>query len=844
MPPPTSSPHHSPPHHLAYPSARGPLKTPPSYSTPRESAVASPMSRHNNMSISSIMGSDSPATTRAQVWSPTTGSNGRSYPSQPMRSPRTHVLYGPVTNDSRIAGPSPVQYGPVEGAQPSSNTAPSSRHGPQGTPNHSPPEHYNTRMEYGPAPRPYSHSGLDSYEKGGKGKAPGSRNGNRSLYGRRNSNEDREHYVPNPMAAREQASGDTDQPSYGPRPSTRERPVYGPMPRPMSPSTRYGEEGGLQYGRWSPHRANEIREADRPIASREGPQLPPEELEGPIYGPFLPQDPRSYEQHMASMRGRAGLGYGERSTNQTDGLRNSMSDRSSSRAHLLDSHLRRSLEDSQMSHRAILGGSYDRHQRVERSSPLPQAVQGASSQPVGSGRDPTIKTEFGRMFSGLGSGIGSTPVPMPPASNGSPTPARSGQGMDVNGALERYSRSPGVERLKRPYDLERLDSEYGDGRMSPSITAARGGKRSKNNHSAPHHHHHPLGHQYVTNQQSHFVQPTDHIFSHHHRHPKADEDTPSVRRISGSPFTAFKFQPSLQSGPNTPTTPGLHRHHHHQPHHHHHHRNPAQAASTPVQPIRRPITTIKTNPLLEEIADRPRRHLGSQLYAPRVAPPPASTPSVTKFNFASKPRPLPLFEDKENCTFTVRIPRDFLTDKAREHVCSQKQVWGTDVYTDDSDVLAAAIHAGWIRGAWGEDVDVSMLELINSNANGDQKTNSETQEFPPDAPLTEPPTGGPVLPPVNRDAHITILILPALEKYSPSTWHGIRSRSWGDNHDGMSFKIHKIEWVDEGAETRWSERDAKSLSKRLTEKQKSAARCAVARPPTKFKAHAKTAVAA
>lgn len=342
---------------------------------------------------------------------------------------------------------------------------------------------------------------------------------------------------------------------------------------------------------------------------------------------------------------------------------------------------------------------------------------------------------------------------------------------------------------------------------------------------------------------------------HHHRHSKVDDDMSggfAGRRISTTPFNTLKFSTPLSNGPTTPSTTGVprHHHHHHPPHHHHHHRNPGQVTPGPIQQIRRPITTIKTNPLLESIAHRPRKHLGSQLYSPHVTPPPASTPSFTKFLFASNPKPFPFFEAKENCTFTVRIPRNFLTDKSREHVCSQRQIWGTDVYTDDSDVLAAAMHAGWIRGAWSDDVDISMLELNpapspTNGANGEGKSDQNVSDkTTATTTLSEPPSGGPVSPPPHRDAHVTVLILPPLEKYAPCTWHGIRSRAWGDNHDGMSFKIHKIEWVDEGPEARLAEKGAKALSRRLVEKQKSAARCATARPLRAVKSSSRSIVAA
>jgi hypothetical protein len=135
----------------------------------------------------------------------------------------------------------------------------------------------------------------------------------------------------------------------------------------------------------------------------------------------------------------------------------------------------------------------------------------------------------------------------------------------------------------------------------------------------------------------------------------------------------------------------------------------------------------------------------------------------------------------------------YLTPEIRAEITSRKAVWGTDIYTDDSDVIAACIHQGWFRGEWDEDVDTSLLGL-------------ELKEGPPDSPkayLTEPPPKGPMHVPLDRDCHITILVLPLLEKYSSTTRFGMRSREWGGEHDGykgvhdgLSFMIMSVRWVD------------------------------------------------
>jgi len=185
--------------------------------------------------------------------------------------------------------------------------------------------------------------------------------------------------------------------------------------------------------------------------------------------------------------------------------------------------------------------------------------------------------------------------------------------------------------------------------------------------------------------------------------------------------------------------------------------------------------------------------------------------------------PWDLIEGKENCTLTMKIGKEHLIPAAREEITSRRALWGTDVYTDDSDVIAACIHAGWIRGAWPDDVDVSMLGLdegysvsdvrglLNGHANGfkaaKQPANHITSAL---MVLSEPPKTGPMPVPENRDLHVTLLILPRLQKYASTTRFGIKSREFGGPvgdeeahqraiHDGISFMVTGLRWVTNGA---------------------------------------------
>ena len=103
--------------------------------------------------------------------------------------------------------------------------------------------------------------------------------------------------------------------------------------------------------------------------------------------------------------------------------------------------------------------------------------------------------------------------------------------------------------------------------------------------------------------------------------------------------------------------------------------------------LRKPTTTIMSAKVLEEVAGKPRHHLGSQLYTTELTQSSnAETSLDAKIKFVSKMKPIPLFEGKENCTYTVRVPRYYFTTSevsaqnketsALEEICKRGQLWG------------------------------------------------------------------------------------------------------------------------------------------------------------------------
>lgn len=210
-------------------------------------------------------------------------------------------------------------------------------------------------------------------------------------------------------------------------------------------------------------------------------------------------------------------------------------------------------------------------------------------------------------------------------------------------------------------------------------------------------------------------------------------------------------------------------------------------------------------PILDEAAKKPRRHLGSHLYEASTELPRPNSSVDDQFGYSSKPKRLPRFHvDPINCTFTVRVPRFYLKPRQRQQIVLERHLWGARVYRDDSDPIAAAIHAGWIRGEWDDTVDVSMLDprITAPNDPGDAE---ETLRKVPAAPVT---------PPADMDLQIEILILPQLQQYTGSVEYGISSKK-SAAHDGLSFMIHKIRWVEDGIGNRGQERTAAALKRRL-----------------------------
>ena len=209
-----------------------------------------------------------------------------------------------------------------------------------------------------------------------------------------------------------------------------------------------------------------------------------------------------------------------------------------------------------------------------------------------------------------------------------------------------------------------------------------------------------------------------------------------------------------------------------------------------------PIYKVESQSVFDSVKDKPRKNLGSGVYTTKIEPvsmEPLSDPSHC--GYVSTPQPIPRFDGQENSTYTVRVPRYFLGQPQREEMVQRQFVWGTDVYSDDSDPVAAALHSGWLRGAWDDAVDAAVLELPEPSA-ADANRWTRDARVHGEVVLAERPAA-PMHPLQGLDLEIELLILPRLAAYHGSVRYGVRSRDFPSRHDGLSFAVHRLRWVDQ-----------------------------------------------
>ncbi|KAK5958299.1 hypothetical protein OHC33_000141 [Knufia fluminis] len=385
----------------------------------------------------------------------------------------------------------------------------------------------------------------------------------------------------------------------------------------------------------------------------------------------------------------------------------------------------------EVSHKTIVGLGLEN--RRGRYSPVPQAVQGAQAQtPVPDGG---VKSEQGRVFSGIGGGIGSSTTPVP-VSN---TPFKKDDSARLTEPpkMGRTVSNIGKRSRKTQDDESRADGEHSGKRSS----AAKSNKRTKHQNSY-----------------------------------KADLEemaTPAFQR-RGTPLTGT----STGRRAGTPLA--------------------GAAASTSsarydTAPIFKPKKTVKVSTVISQTLRKPRRHLGTFQYDAAIMLPESSRAADDDYELCIKPKLPKSFNDAAdlNCTYTIHISKSWLQERERKLICSTRNLWGTGIYTDDTDPVAAAMHMGWVKPAF-HNIDEALLQKIVHDQNPKVEISKDLK--PPAQPIDISK---------GKDLKITCVVMPLLERYEETARFGVRSRSWPEGaettpHDGVSFSILKVEVVESG----------------------------------------------
>jgi len=178
----------------------------------------------------------------------------------------------------------------------------------------------------------------------------------------------------------------------------------------------------------------------------------------------------------------------------------------------------------------------------------------------------------------------------------------------------------------------------------------------------------------------------------------------------------------------------------------------------------------------------------SSCSVPPISPPPISLSFGPPSSYDGSPLPL------TSNTTPISLPPhlyDLPSFKTR-------QVWGTDVYTDDSDLLGILVHSGWIRlarrerklragekGA-GDEAIRRARESIKEPMNKRKRVSTILNEVAQHHEEGEEEE-------VPKNLLVTVGIVPALVRYQGMERSGIRSRNWGNGHDGVSLRVENVQ---------------------------------------------------
>ncbi|KAL3900565.1 MAG: hypothetical protein SGCHY_001246 [Lobulomycetales sp.] len=219
---------------------------------------------------------------------------------------------------------------------------------------------------------------------------------------------------------------------------------------------------------------------------------------------------------------------------------------------------------------------------------------------------------------------------------------------------------------------------------------------------------------------------------------------------------------------------------------------PSTAKEKAAKPFARPgcTPTISTHSSISLDKTPTHTHVASPVtyVGPRISPCSRSeTPALQDVVLFLLPC---LTQSDFYAQIDVLVPRSKLLLYAGNLSLRLGAVWGTEIYSDDSDIVAACVHAGYYKPADAQNWNDKKIA-------GGSGANHTTYPIIPDSAIFFDNEGvvSEMLP--DHDLRVKLIVLPRLAKYTGSLQHGIKSRTWSGpgQHDGESFRIISCEQV-------------------------------------------------
>ncbi|VEU24404.1 DEKNAAC105672 [Brettanomyces naardenensis] len=256
------------------------------------------------------------------------------------------------------------------------------------------------------------------------------------------------------------------------------------------------------------------------------------------------------------------------------------------------------------------------------------------------------------------------------------------------------------------------------------------------------------------------------------------------------------------------------------------------AAQLESQPFEKRRMTVTSRDVLDGVSKFPRKHLGSIMYDEYPTYHTLirylrniSSEDLNKLEEDKKQYSVVERERKEfgilqskrlellpdlisnyiNCTIDILVPYEALFDNVNVY---DKRVWGTDIYTDDSDIVAMLYHCGVLHS---QDPTKKKAKRVSrrqqQQQQKDSKFDSATHEYqftnytgaitPGNPDNIHNIISGTTSEDEAADLIVTLLILPTLQEYKGCYRNNYNSRSWR-HHDGCSVALFAVRWCQLG----------------------------------------------